>query len=96
MPPQVGKVSTRIAAGRALVRLLACVHAQVAFEVVKVGGGVGAVWTAVGFFLRVGVGVAGQVVGVVGQEGAVRAAVQLGATLTTLGSQRHGRAARRP
>lgn len=96
MSPQVGEVSAGVAARRALVGLLARVHAHVAFEVVEVRGRVEAVQAAVGFLLRVGVGVAGQVVGVVGQEGAVRAAVQIGATLTTPGSPRHGRAARRP
>ncbi len=96
MPPQVGEVSTGVAAGRALVRLLACVHTQVAFEVVEVRGGVGAVRAAVGLLLRVGVGVAGQVVGVVGQEGAVLAAVQFGTTLTPLRSPRPIWATRRP
>lgn len=49
-------------------------HTQVALEVVEVRGGIGAVWATVRFLLRVDVSMAGQVVGVVGQEGAVRAA----------------------
>lgn len=67
-----------------------------ALKVVEVGRGVGAVWAAVGFLLRVGVGVTGQVVGVVGQEGAQRAAVQLGATLTLPGPPGSHGAAGRP
>lgn len=51
---------------------------------------------AVRLLLRVDVGVAGQMVGVVGQEGAVRAAVQLVAALTAPGCPRHVRAAGSP
>lgn len=52
-------------------------------------------WAAVGFLLRVCVGMSGKVVGVVGQEGAVRAVVQLGASWTPSRSPRHARAAGR-
>lgn len=51
MAPQVGQVPAGVAARRALVRLLARVHAQVPFEVVEVRGCVGAVWAAMRFLL---------------------------------------------
>lgn len=96
VPPQVGQVSTGVAAGWTLVGFLACVHAQVPLEVVEVRGGVRAVRAAVGLLLRVRVGVAGQMVGVVGEEGAVRTVVELGALRTPPGSTGRGRAAGMP
>lgn len=81
VPLQVGQVPAGVVAQMALVGFLSGVHSVVALEVVEVGGGVVALRALVGLLAAVRFHVAGQVVGVVCEERAGGAGVNLVAAL---------------
>lgn len=81
VPLEVSQVPAGVVAQVALVGFFAGVYSMVPLQVVKVSGGIVTLRAFVWLLPAVGLHVAGQVVGVVGEEGASGAGVDLVASL---------------
>lgn len=77
VPLEISQVAAGIVTQVALVGFLAGVYSMVPLEVVEVGGGVVTLWALVWLLSAVGLHVTGQVVRVVGEEGAGSTGVNL-------------------